>query len=95
MKELNLVQIALGSNLGDRYKNLQDAINLVFKELGRIINIARVYDTKALGFIEESHPNDFLNTCILVETIYSANTTLKILQNIENRLGRQRNTSNP
>ncbi|HLT33770.1 MAG TPA: 2-amino-4-hydroxy-6-hydroxymethyldihydropteridine diphosphokinase, partial [Aquaticitalea sp.] len=54
------VYIALGSNKGDRFKNLQDAVDLIFARLGTIHAIAKVYSSKAFGF----EADDFLNTCV-------------------------------
>ncbi|TXD85529.1 2-amino-4-hydroxy-6-hydroxymethyldihydropteridine diphosphokinase [Subsaximicrobium wynnwilliamsii] len=83
------VYIALGSNKGDRLKLLQDAVNLIFSEIGNVNSIARVYETPAFGF----EGGDFLNTCILVETTFSAEIVLQKLQAIESRMGRERTSS--
>ena len=95
MQQPNLVYIALGSNIGDRFKNLQSAINLIFRQLGKINSIARVYNTPALGFKKDLHPDDFLNTCISVETYLSSQAVLETLQKIEQKLGRTRDTREP
>lgn len=84
MTQPNTVYISLGSNQGDRLKHLQHAVNLIYKRIGRVKLIAKVYNTPALGF---SGP-DFLNTCIIVTTDYSVETVLKDLQNIETEMGR-------
>ncbi|WP_460219973.1 2-amino-4-hydroxy-6-hydroxymethyldihydropteridine diphosphokinase [Psychroserpens sp. MEBiC05023] len=90
MNSTNQVYIALGSNKGDRLKYLQDAVNLIFTEIGKVISIAKVYNTPAFGF----ESDDFLNTCIVVETRSSAEKTLKKLQDIEAKLGREKTKSN-
>jgi 2-amino-4-hydroxy-6-hydroxymethyldihydropteridine diphosphokinase len=86
MNSTNQVYIALGSNKGDRLKYLQDAVDLIFAEIGQVISIAKVYNTPAFGF----EGDDFLNTCILIETSFSAEDTLWRLQAIEVRLGREK-----
>jgi len=83
------VYIALGSNKGDRLKLLQDAIQLIFSKIGSITSIAKVYNTPAFGF----EGDDFLNTCIIVETQLTAPMVLATLQAIETRLGRERSES--
>ena len=83
MEKRNLVYIALGSNKGDRMNYLQDAVNTVFKTIGNVLNIARVYDTPAMGFESETSTDDFLNSCISVETVLSAENVLQQLQKIE------------
>ena len=85
MNSTNHVYIALGSNKGDRLKYLQDAVDLVFSEIGKVNSIAKVYNSPAFGF----KGDDFLNTCISVETSCAAVDVLEKLQNIEKRLGRE------
>jgi len=89
MNITNHVYIALGSNKGDRLKYLQDAVNLIFSEIGKVNGIAKVYNTPALGFKSD----EFLNTCIYIETKLSAEDTLAQLQDIEKRLGREQKPS--
>jgi len=84
MKETHKVYIALGSNKGDRLKHLQDAVDLIFKNIGKISIISRVYNTAALGFASD----DFLNACILIETDLEARPLMKALLEIEKMLGR-------
>ncbi|MFT4780605.1 MAG: deoxyguanosine kinase [Pseudohongiellaceae bacterium] len=85
MNSIHHVYIALGSNKGDRLKYLQDAVDSVFMEIGKINAIAKVYNTPAFGF----EGDDFLNTCIYIESKCSAQEVLVKLQNIEKRLGRE------
>ncbi|WP_431137091.1 2-amino-4-hydroxy-6-hydroxymethyldihydropteridine diphosphokinase [Psychroserpens mesophilus] len=89
MNPPNHVYIALGSNKGDRLKHLQNAVDLIFKEIGKVTIIAKVYNTPAFGF----EGNDFLNTCLYVETDFSAEDVLNKLLQIETKLGRTRTTS--
>ncbi|TDY10045.1 2-amino-4-hydroxy-6-hydroxymethyldihydropteridine diphosphokinase [Meridianimaribacter flavus] len=86
MSNTNKVYIALGSNKGDRLKHLQDAVDLIFKQLGKVNIISKVYNTPALGF----ESDDFLNTCLLIETPLEAQDVLQQLLQIETQLGRQR-----
>ncbi|WP_299338414.1 2-amino-4-hydroxy-6-hydroxymethyldihydropteridine diphosphokinase [uncultured Psychroserpens sp.] len=90
MNSTNHVYIALGSNKGDRLKYLQDAVNLIFTEIGSVNSIAKVYNTPALGF----EGDDFLNTCISIQTSFSAEAVLEKLQHIEQKLGREKTQSN-
>lgn len=92
MDQPHLVYIALGSNKGDRLKHLQDAIDLIFKTIGKINIIARVYNTPAMGFEDASTTEDFLNTCVFIETQYSAKEVMRKLLSIETKLGRTRHS---
>lgn len=89
MKPKHQVYIALGSNVGDRMKHLQDAVNLVFETIGNVLQIARVYNAPAIGFDSEKSIGDFLNCCISVETFLSAEDVLLKLQKVEHQLGRR------
>lgn len=93
MDQLHSVYIALGSNKGDRLKHLQDAVDLIFKNIGKINIIARVYNTPALGFDPNSMAEDFLNTCVFIETQYAAEEVMLRLLAIETALGRTRHSS--
>ena len=89
MNPPNHIYIALGSNKGDRLKHLQNAVDLIFKDIGKVNIIAKVYNTPAFGF----KGDDFLNTCLFAETDYSAEIVLDKLLDIETKLGRIRTTS--
>lgn len=86
MKTPHKVYISLGSNKGDRLKYLQDATDLIFKNIGKITSISNVYNTPALGF----EGDDFLNACLLLETEMEAKPLMKALLEIENSMGRVR-----
>ena len=84
MQNIKTIHIALGSNKGDKFKNLQLAVNAIFEKIGTITSIAKVYQSKAMGF----DGDDFLNTCIAVNTALKPKKVLKVLQDIEVKLGR-------
>lgn len=86
MNQPHLVYIALGSNKGDRLNHLQDAVDRIFTDIGTIQIISKVYTSKASGF----EGDDFLNTCLLLETDISAEETMGLLLKIETDLGRTR-----
>ena len=86
MSQPQQVYISLGSNQGDRFKNLQNAIDQIYITVGNIKIISKVYNSPAFGFESE----DFYNACILVETEMKPNKLMKELLRIEKSLGRVR-----
>jgi 2-amino-4-hydroxy-6-hydroxymethyldihydropteridine diphosphokinase len=88
MNQNHKVYLSLGSNKGDRFKHLQDAVDLIFKRIGKINSISKVYNTPAFGFDSEGSGDDFLNTCVFLETDMEAQPLMKSLSAIEKELGR-------
>jgi 2-amino-4-hydroxy-6-hydroxymethyldihydropteridine diphosphokinase len=80
------IYISIGSNKGDKLKNLQNAVALIHQKLGYILSISRVYKTEALGF----EGDEFLNACIIVETNLKPKSAMQVLLKIEKELGRTR-----
>jgi 2-amino-4-hydroxy-6-hydroxymethyldihydropteridine diphosphokinase len=78
------VYIALGSNKGDKLQYLQSAVDAIFKKIGAVKKISKVYTTPAFGF----EGDEFYNACIKVETELKPKKVLKTLQSIESELGR-------
>ncbi|MCL4143397.1 UNVERIFIED_CONTAM: hypothetical protein GTU68_066138 [Idotea baltica] len=89
MNQPQKVYISLGSNKGDKFKNLQKAIDCIHQQIGQVKLISKVYKSPALGFEGE----DFFNTCLILETELKPNKLLKKLLNIELQLGRIRSKS--
>ncbi|WP_430467382.1 2-amino-4-hydroxy-6-hydroxymethyldihydropteridine diphosphokinase [Winogradskyella ouciana] len=89
MTSTKSVYIALGSNKGNKLQYLQSAIDAIFKTVGAVKRISKVYETPALGF----DGDDFYNTCIKVETELKPKKLLKTLKDIEKVLGRSNKKS--
>jgi 2-amino-4-hydroxy-6-hydroxymethyldihydropteridine diphosphokinase len=90
MTKRTTFHIALGSNKGDKFKNLQDAVDAIFQQIGNIKLISKVYKSAALGF----ESDDFLNCCLVLETTLKPHDVLGMLLAIETNLGRTRKLSN-
>jgi len=82
--------IALGSNKGDKFKNLQNAVDLIHVSIGNIKLISKVYKSPAFGFKSD----DFLNCCLVLESYLKPQIVLKNLLKIETILGRTRKKTN-
>jgi len=82
------VFIGLGSNLGDRLKNLQDAcFSLESHSAVRVVHRSSVYETTPVGGPQQG---DYLNAVVELETSLSAPLLLALLQQIEDDAGRTR-----
>ncbi|MDG1684540.1 MAG: 2-amino-4-hydroxy-6-hydroxymethyldihydropteridine diphosphokinase [Flavobacteriaceae bacterium] len=79
------IYIALGSNLGDRLTNLQQAVNQIDNEIGQVLQCSSVYEVPAVGFSGAI----FLNACLVAESEKSPNAILQGLQAIEIEMGRK------
>ena len=84
-KKINLVYLGLGSNLGQKKRNLQDAINLITSEIGPVKECSAYYYSKPDGF---SSKNEFVNLVVKVETTLAAFDLLDATEAIERSLGR-------
>ena len=90
----NIIYLGIGSNTGDREKNIASAFMHLKKHFDSI-ETASLYESRPLYNIDQP---DFLNTvfrCILRQRIISPDAILEITSNIENVLGRKRDFLNP
>ena len=84
------VVLALGSNIGDKVQNIEAAYTLIANEIGIITKKSSFLKNTSVGFESQ---NEFVNTCIKIETKLSCNDVLKSLQSIEKRMGRVKTTN--
>lgn len=85
------VYLGLGSNLGDRGKNLDVAIDYIQERIGEVVATSAFYVTDPVGFESD---NQFLNAACLVKTKLRPMDVLKITQKIEKEMGRQSKSQN-
>ncbi len=84
----NKAYIALGSNMGDRFGYLTQAIILLEgDEKISVVNTSSIYETDPVGYTDQ---DQFLNMAIEVETSLSAVELLDTCLDIELKLGRKR-----
>lgn len=82
---MSLIFLGLGSNLGEKEKNLQDAVMMLKMEIGSLLSQSSFYISKPFGFSSE---NDFLNAVVLMETHLSPCELLDKTREIEQEMGR-------
>ena len=81
------IYLSIGSNKGNRYSFIKEALRLIQKDIGEVILISKIYETKSWGF----QSDNFLNLCILIKSeLIPAELIIK-LKNLEERIGRERN----
>lgn len=83
--KLHQVVIALGTNLGNKKLNLNNAIDQIKFKVGEVSKISSIFKNAAVGFESD---NDFYNACLICKTELSPDQVLKELQEIEKILGR-------
>lgn len=82
---MNIVYIALGSNLGDRKGYLGRAVDEIEKRIGKVASLSAFYETEPWGFVSQ-YP--FLNAVLRLDTEQDVISVLNITQAIEQDLGR-------
>lgn len=87
----HMVYLGLGTNLGDKRKNLNDAIRMLKNLVGEVEKVSSVIETEPEGFKSD---NMFLNAVVKVRTALSPFEILDITQDVEKSLGRKEKSSN-
>ena len=87
----HMVYLGLGTNLGDKRKNLNDAIRMLGNQVGEVEKVSSVIETEPEGFKSD---NMFLNAVVKVRTALSPFELLDITQDVEKSLGRKEKSSN-
>ncbi len=87
-REWHLVYLSIGSNLGDKERNLNTAIDLLKADnFSRVTKISSFLITAPVGGVEQ---DDFLNAALEIKTIRTPDELLELIQEIENKLKRVR-----
>jgi len=80
--------LGLGSNLGDRRRNLKEALRIIGESDGvSVEKLSPLYETVAVGGVEQG---DFYNMVARIETSLSPRELLNMAHRVEERLHRVR-----
>jgi 2-amino-4-hydroxy-6-hydroxymethyldihydropteridine diphosphokinase len=82
-----LVYLGLGSNLGAKDQNLNDAVKILSQELGKVLKVSNFYTSAPWGYQSK---NEYVNAVILINTEYSPTDVLTKTQLIEKKMGREK-----
>ncbi|MDA8214332.1 MAG: 2-amino-4-hydroxy-6-hydroxymethyldihydropteridine diphosphokinase [Nitrospiraceae bacterium] len=85
-KDMSIVHIGIGSNIGDRQAHCKDAIERL-KRKGIVVNkLSPMYETEPWGLKEQPK---FINMAIEAETSLSPEELLNTLKCVEKEMGRE------
>ena len=84
---MNKAYILMGGNVGDVMTTLDQAINLLNKECGVVVQQSSLYQTAPWGKADQQN---FLNQALQLETTLEAGGLMNHILQIEERLGRKR-----
>ena len=84
---MNKLFLQLGSNLGDREQLIKDAIKFINEKLGKVLSYSKIYESDPWRVDGQKN---YLNQILEAHSSLSAEDSLKVLQDIENELGRVR-----
>lgn len=85
---MSRVFLSIGSNLGDRLSNIQQAVaTLSMSDRINIVKTSSFYETEPWG---NKNQEWFINAAVAIDTDYSPYELLEYCQNIEAQLGRVR-----
>ncbi len=83
----HIVYIGIGSNIGDKIRQCEDAISLILEvDRHRLLAKSSFFKTQPVGYISQDW---FVNGVIKIETDLEPFPLLKVLKDIERKLGRR------
>ena len=83
----HILYLLLGSNLGDRKKQMDEALDLIPEMIGPITKRSSFYETEPWGFSSEKF---FLNIALQTLTSLSPEEVMQKIDQIEKTIGRKR-----
>ncbi|WP_264565491.1 2-amino-4-hydroxy-6-hydroxymethyldihydropteridine diphosphokinase [Flavobacterium sp. N3904] len=87
MESQHQVILSLGSNQGNRLKNIELCLELIHQEIGTVIKVSNLYETPSWGFESDA----FYNCILSIHTSKSPQQVLDQVLQVEKTLGRIRN----
>jgi len=82
------VYIGVGSNMGDRYKNIQDAEKEISKsDSCKIVRVSKIYETDPVGYLDQ---DNFLNCVFEINTQLIPDQLIDFMLSTEKILKRER-----
>ena len=85
---MSKVYLSIGSNKGNRYRLINEAMEMIEKKIGKILVQSSFYESKSWGF----KSNNFYNICLTVNSIKSPKSILTSINEIETKMGREKSS---
>ncbi len=86
MLKKSVVYLGLGSNIGNRMRNIVRASYLIDKVKGiKLLQSSAIYESKPWGYTNQK---EFYNAVVKIETRLKPHALLKICKKIERKMGR-------
>ncbi|AGY76939.1 2-amino-4-hydroxy-6-hydroxymethyldihydropteridine diphosphokinase [Clostridium autoethanogenum] len=80
--------ISIGSNLGDKEKNIKDAVDIIDSSpYNNVTKVSKLYETKPVGYLDQ---DNFLNGALEVKTLMEPEDLMDFLLEVEKKLKRER-----
>jgi len=84
---MKIIFLGIGTNLGNRGKNLEQAVARIGQSIGRVLISSSIFQTEPWGFQSEKY---FLNMVVKIETELAPAVLLGKIHGIESVMGRVR-----
>jgi len=84
---MNTAILLIGGNLGNRPLLLQQAVQLIEQQAGKVVKLSGLYETAPWGNVQQP---DYLNQALQISTPLAPLPLLHTLLNIEREIGRIR-----
>lgn len=82
---MSKISLSLGSNIGDRQKNLHKAISLLEERGVYSVTVSSFYETEPQGYRDQDY---FVNCALIAETDLDPQELLKVTQSVEQDMKR-------
>ncbi len=82
---INTVYVGIGTNLGDKKKNIEEALDKIEEQIGDIVSMSALFISKPQGYESD---NLFVNCAVKIKTKLSPQDLLHETQLIEKEMGR-------
>ena len=85
VKDAHIVYLGLGSNLGQKRRNVRKAIRMISELIGAVERQSALFVSKPWGF---SSSHEFVNAVVRCTTSLSPRELLEAVQHIERQMGK-------